>query len=101
MESDVARWLAKATDHGLVSGVVLDPPRTGVGRVIARQIAAQEPRVVVYVACDPVALARDVAIFYTFGYRLDKITGFDAFPMTHHVEVVATLVPIPGHDQIS
>ena len=101
VESDVARWLAKATDHGLVSGVVLDPPRTGVGRVIARQIAAQEPRVVVYVACDPVALARDVAIFYTFGYRLDKITGFDAFPMTHHVEVVATLVPIPGHDQIS
>ena len=101
VESDVARWLAKATDHGLVSGVVLDPPRTGVGRVIARQIAAQEPRVVVYVACDPVALARDVAIFFTFGYRLDEITGFDAFPMTHHVEVVATLVPIPGHDQIS
>ncbi len=101
VESDVARWLAKATDRGLVSGVVLDPPRTGVGPVIARQIAAQEPRVVVYVACDPVALARDVAIFYTFGYRLDKITGFDAFPMTHHVEVVATLVPIPGHDQIS
>ncbi len=106
VESDVARWLAKATahgpsEHGSVSGVVLDPPRTGIGRVIARQIAAQEPRVVVYVACDPVALARDVAIFSTFGYRLDKITGFDAFPMTHHVEVVATLVPIPGHDQIS
>ncbi len=101
VESDVARWLAKATDHGLVSGVVLDPPRTGVGRVIARQIAAQEPRVVVYVACDPVALARDVEIFAAFGYRMDKITGFDAFPMTHHVEVVATLVPIPGHDQIS
>ena len=101
VESDVARWLAKATDHGLVSGVVLDPPRTGIGPVIARQIAAQEPRVVVYVACDPVALARDVEIFAAFGYRLDKITGFDAFPMTHHVEVVATLVPIPGHDQIS
>ena len=101
VESDVARWLAKSTDHGLVSGVVLDPPRTGVGPVIARQIAAQEPRVVVYVACDPVALARDVEIFSTFGYRLDKITGFDAFPMTHHVEVVATLVPIPGRDQIS
>ncbi|MFZ4496040.1 MAG: class I SAM-dependent RNA methyltransferase [Candidatus Nanopelagicales bacterium] len=101
VESDVARWLAMPADRGLVSGVVLDPPRTGVGPVIARQIAAQEPRVVVYVACDPVALARDVEIFSTFGYRLDKITGFDAFPMTHHVEVVATLVPIPGHDQIS
>ena len=106
VESDVARWLAKATDHGpadhgLVSGIVLDPPRTGIGPVIARQIAAQEPRVVVYVACDPVALARDVESFAAFGYRMDKITGFDAFPMTHHVEVVATLVPIPGHDQIS
>lgn len=106
VESDVGRWLAKVADHGpgdhvQVSGIVLDPPRTGVGPSIARQIAAQEPRVVVYVACDPVALARDVEIFATFGYQLDKIFGFDAFPMTHHVEVVATLVPIPSRDQIS
>ncbi len=101
VESDVGRWLAKATDHLQVSGIVLDPPRTGVGRTIARQIAARGPRVVVYVACDPVALARDVEIFAGFGYRLDKIKGFDAFPMTHHVEVVATLVPILDRDQIS
>lgn len=101
VESDVGRWLARPNKHGLLAGVVLDPPRTGVGPVIARQISAQKPRVVVYVACDPVALARDVEIFGTFGYRLDKITGFDAFPMTHHVEVVATLVPIPGRDQVS
>ena len=101
VESDVGRWLALPTDHGQVTGVVLDPPRTGVGRTIAQQIAAKEPRVVVYVACDPVALARDVEIFASFGYRLNKIKGFDAFPMTHHVEVVATLVPIRDRDQIS
>ncbi|MSW11554.1 MAG: TRAM domain-containing protein, partial [Actinobacteria bacterium] len=82
VESDVGRWLALPTDHGQVTGVVLDPPRTGVGRTIAQQIAAKEPRVVVYVACDPVALARDVEIFASFGYRLNKIKGFDAFPMT-------------------
>jgi hypothetical protein len=46
---------------------------------------------VVYVACDPAALARDVAAFGTAGYRLAGLRAFDAFPMTAHVEVVALL----------
>ena len=56
---------------------------------------------VVYVACDPVALARDVEAFATNGYRFAGAAGFDTFPMTHHVELVATLVPIDAADQIS
>ena len=69
--------------------VVLDPPRTGAGRGVCAEIAALRPRVVVYVACDPAALARDTA------YLADPATGstalraFDVFPMTHHVECVA------------
>ena len=43
------------------------------------------------VACDPAALARDVAAMAEHGYRLDTLRAFDAFPMTHHVECVATL----------
>ncbi|MFL6094124.1 MAG: hypothetical protein ACJ71Y_01595 [Blastococcus sp.] len=46
-----------------------------------------------YVACDPAALARDVAAFGEAGYRLAAVRGFDAFPMTAHVECVALLVP--------
>ena len=51
------------------------------------------PRAVVYVACDPAALARDVAYFAEHGYALDGLRAFDAFPMTHHVECVARFVP--------
>jgi len=48
---------------------------------------------VAYVACDPAALGRDVAIFAEHGYALTAIRAFDLFPMTHHVECVALLEP--------
>ena len=73
--------------------VVLDPPRTGAKRAVDG-IAALAPRRVVYVACDPAALARDLATFADLGYRLDGLRAFALFPMTHHVECVATLVPL-------
>ncbi|NEK58870.1 class I SAM-dependent RNA methyltransferase [Geodermatophilus sabuli] len=73
--------------------VVLDPPRAGAGPAVSRVLAGAGPRAVVYVACDPASLARDVAAFGSAGYRLEALRGFDAFPMTHHVECVALLVP--------
>jgi tRNA/tmRNA/rRNA uracil-C5-methylase (TrmA/RlmC/RlmD family) len=51
------------------------------------------PRAVGYVACDPAALARDVRAALDRGWRLTGLRGFDAFPMTHHVECVARLEP--------
>ncbi|WP_432488131.1 class I SAM-dependent RNA methyltransferase [Kineococcus sp. SYSU DK018] len=76
-----------------VDVVVLDPPRSGAGREAVERIAALGPRAVAYVACDPAALARDVASFTAHGYVLDGLRAFDLFPMTHHVECVARLVP--------
>ena len=73
--------------------VVLDPPRTGARRDVVEGIVALAPRAVAYVACDPAALARDVAIFAEHGYALTSLRAFDLFPMTHHVECVARLVP--------
>jgi tRNA/tmRNA/rRNA uracil-C5-methylase (TrmA/RlmC/RlmD family) len=73
--------------------VVLDPPRAGAGQAVSRLLARTGARAVVYVACDPAALARDVAAFAEGGYRLAAVRGFDAFPMTAHVECVALLVP--------
>jgi tRNA/tmRNA/rRNA uracil-C5-methylase (TrmA/RlmC/RlmD family) len=72
--------------------VVLDPPRAGAGADVSRVIAGARPRAVVYVACDPASLARDVAAFATAGYRLESLRAFDCFPMTAHVECVALLV---------
>ncbi|MGL3200771.1 MULTISPECIES: TRAM domain-containing protein [Curtobacterium] len=98
----VDRWLARTAAGAsqperarLRAGtVVLDPPRSGAGREVAVQIAALQPAQVVYVACDPVALARDVATFADLGYRLEALRAFDLFPHTHHLEAVARLVPV-------
>lgn len=73
--------------------VVLDPPRSGAGRRVMEQIAQLGPRAVAYVACDPSALARDLAIAEELGYRLTDLRAFDAFPMTSHVECIALLEP--------
>ncbi|SHG73015.1 23S rRNA m(5)U-1939 methyltransferase [Jatrophihabitans endophyticus] len=75
--------------------VVLDPPRTGAGRDVMTALIGLGPRAIGYVACDPAALARDVAVAAEHGWRLASLRAFDAFPMTHHVECVAGLVP-PG-----
>ncbi|HYH31106.1 MAG TPA: TRAM domain-containing protein [Pseudonocardia sp.] len=71
--------------------VVADPPRRGLGRELVDALCARAPDRVVHVACDPAALARDLARFTARGYRLDGLRAFDAFPMTHHFESVALL----------
>jgi tRNA/tmRNA/rRNA uracil-C5-methylase (TrmA/RlmC/RlmD family) len=83
----VDRFLRDAAES--VDAVLLDPPRSGAGRAVCRAIAARHPRIVVYVACDPAALARDAAALGDAGYRLGALRAFDAFPQTHHVECVA------------
>jgi tRNA/tmRNA/rRNA uracil-C5-methylase (TrmA/RlmC/RlmD family) len=97
---------------------VLDPPRTGVPRRVIERLLApggggpdagaaprasggpgapgagrSSLRAVAYVSCDPATLARDIAVFAGLGWRLDGLRAFDIFPMTHHVECVAALVP--------
>lgn len=73
--------------------VALDPPRSGAGEAVMRALLALGPRAIGYVACDPAALARDVAVALRAGWELASLRAFDAFPMTHHVECVARLVP--------
>jgi tRNA/tmRNA/rRNA uracil-C5-methylase (TrmA/RlmC/RlmD family) len=71
--------------------VVLDPPRRGAGRAVIDALAGAGPDRVVYVACDPAALGRDIGSLAAHGYQLAGLRAFDAFPMTHHVECVALL----------
>ncbi|NQX27065.1 class I SAM-dependent RNA methyltransferase [Microbacteriaceae bacterium VKM Ac-2854] len=71
--------------------VVLDPPRSGAGREVTDALAELAPAQLIYVACDPVALARDVGRLVVAGYELDEVRGYDLFPNTHHLEAVARL----------
>ena len=65
--------------------VVLDPPRTGLPRGVASAITAEK---VVYLSCDPATLARDLASLEQCGFGLTRVTGFDLFPQTPHVEAL-------------
>jgi tRNA/tmRNA/rRNA uracil-C5-methylase (TrmA/RlmC/RlmD family) len=115
--AEVHRGDAAAVLHRIgLSGAaiaVLDPPRTGVDRDVIRALCAPPgpdgppagasggsiPRAstalrrIGYVSCDPATLARDIAVFGQHGWRLEDLRAFDAFPMTHHVECLAILVP--------
>jgi len=94
-EADVREWLARASVRGAdhypdgLSGVVLDPPRSGAGAEIVDAIVATQAPVIVYVACDPVALGRDAARLERHGYRLTRLRAWDAFAQSHHFETVA------------
>jgi tRNA/tmRNA/rRNA uracil-C5-methylase (TrmA/RlmC/RlmD family) len=83
---DVAKVITRINNADVV---VLDPPREGAGREVVQELARISPRAIVYVACDPAALARDTLYLAENGYLLEKIRAFDLFPMTHHIESVA------------
>ena len=104
---DAALVLARNGLSG-ASLAVADPPRTGLARPIIDLLSAPpwagqdvhasaggQLRRIAYVSCDAATLARDIALLRAAGWSLDALRGFDAFPMTHHVECLATLTRSP------
>lgn len=88
---DELRGTARAgEDQAAFAVVVLDPPRRGAGRDVCGRLAALRPRTVVYVACDPAALARDAGVLTRAGYRLTRAVPVDQFAQTAAIETVAT-----------
>lgn len=71
--------------------VILDPPRAGAGRDVMAVLGRLAPAQIVYVACDPVALSRDIAFAREHGYQPTRLRAFDMFPHTHHLETIVTL----------
>ena len=69
--------------------IVLDPPRAGAGAPVIEKVAEMAKYAIIYVACDPSSLARDTALLFAQGWSMRRLRGFDAFPMTAHVECVA------------
>ena len=69
--------------------VVMDPPRSGAGQKVMAALANLEPERIIYVACDPAALARDLKVAVSRGYQIASLQAFDLFPHTHHLETLA------------
>ncbi|MGK4583277.1 class I SAM-dependent RNA methyltransferase [Kitasatospora sp. HPMI-4] len=94
IECDKVESLLPRTGITSTDLIVLDPPRAGAGRETVAHLVGLEARRIAYVACDPAALARDLAFFREGGYRPVSLRAFDLFPMTHHFECVAILEPV-------
>jgi tRNA/tmRNA/rRNA uracil-C5-methylase (TrmA/RlmC/RlmD family) len=76
---------------------VADPPRTGLPPALIDLLAAAPGlERIGYASCDPATLARDLKLFGQRGWHLAGLRAFDAFPMTHHVEALATLARPAG-----
>lgn len=71
--------------------IVLDPPRKGVDEKVIKTISNEKPKEIIYVACDPSSLARDLKLIVNEGYRIVEILPFDMFPQTSEVETFAKL----------
>jgi 23S rRNA (uracil1939-C5)-methyltransferase len=72
--------------------VVVNPPRRGLSPVVREEIPQLRPRLIVYVSCEPLTLARDLADFARRGYAARTITPFDMMPLTEEVEGLAILM---------
>jgi tRNA/tmRNA/rRNA uracil-C5-methylase (TrmA/RlmC/RlmD family) len=91
LKADVAQ-AATAGDLPPARLVIADPPRAGLAREAVAYLAGDSSAErFAYVSCDPATLARDLALLIGEGWHLENLRAFDAFPMTHHVECVATL----------
>lgn len=92
IHSDTEEFLDQASRgaHPDLQGAILDPPRAGVGESVTRKLMSFEPTYIIYIACDPVALSRDLKTLCE-KYRVVDLRAWDAFPMSHHFETVAIL----------
>jgi tRNA/tmRNA/rRNA uracil-C5-methylase (TrmA/RlmC/RlmD family) len=75
--------------------IVLDPAREGAGKEVMEALATHAPtlRTLVYVSCDAGSFSRDIRPLLEAGWALASLRAFDIFPMTEHVELVASLTP--------
>lgn len=76
--------------HGHPDVMIIDPPRAGMHPDVVETILRAEPRLIVYVSCNPATQARDIEILDA-KYRVEAVQPVDMFPHTHHVENVVKL----------
>lgn len=81
----------KALEHlGSDSIVILDPPRAGLHTDVIERLLEKQPPRIIYLSCNPVTQARDVALLATtYGIRAHR--GYNFFPRTPHIEHLVIL----------
>ncbi len=87
---DLFRRPLMTSELKVYDAVVFDPPRAG-AEFQCKELARSNVKKIVAVSCNPLSLARDLALLVEGGYRITGVTPIDQFLWTPHVEVVATL----------
>ncbi|MEF9980045.1 MULTISPECIES: class I SAM-dependent RNA methyltransferase [unclassified Glutamicibacter] len=88
----VERVLRQVAGDASLDAVVLDPPRTGIDKQVAAELASIAASRICYVSCDPAAFARDTARLMGRGYELEHMEIHDLYPHTHHMESIGLFV---------
>jgi 23S rRNA (uracil1939-C5)-methyltransferase len=69
--------------------VILDPPRAGCDPKLIAKINTVRPESIVYLSCNPITQARDIA--QLSNYQIKKLQPYNFFPRTPHIETLAIL----------
>ena len=88
---NAARGGLAAADELARSIVIVDPPRKGMEPNVVTTLGAARVPHIIYAACDPATLARDLKRFESHGYRLRGARMLDMFPRTAHFETAVWL----------
>lgn len=85
-----ASILSKEVPNNKPLFLILDPPRSGMSEKAIKQVMDLEPQAIVYISCNPQALAKEMKRF-TKKYTIESIKVFDLFPQTNHIETIVEL----------
>ena len=75
-----------------VDVVIMDPPRMGASPEFLDALIRLSPSRAVYISCNPITLARDLAILAEGGYSMKKAVPVDMFPYTDSAECACLIV---------
>jgi 23S rRNA (uracil1939-C5)-methyltransferase len=78
-------------EPGAVDVVVVDPPRAGLLPSALQQLLRLGAPRLVYVSCNPSALAKNLRDLLAAGWSVESIRPVDMFPQTAHIETIAVL----------
>jgi 23S rRNA (uracil1939-C5)-methyltransferase len=88
-QANVDAFLTDLTEKPDV--IIADPPRSGLGKIAAEQLARIQSPELRLVSCDPSTLVRDLAVLMAAGYHVEEMVLIDLFPQTFHLETVTKL----------
>jgi 23S rRNA (uracil1939-C5)-methyltransferase len=90
LQGDVGKTLA--TLHTMADAVIVDPPRAGLDPLAMQHLLKLQPKVILYISCNPLTQAENIREFIQGGYRIQTLQPVDQFPHTYHIENIALLV---------